>query len=271
SGVVLTQGNMSEDEMIKAARELNYSETTCIRKLDKDIYDIRYFSPTQEVDLSVHAALSTFWTLAERGYIDNREEKRSVLQYTKAGQLHVDITFHKDEVKFIDIELPSMSILHDVEDRESVAAAFGLDVEEIGIGEAINPVVIDNGIATMLIPIKERKSLLTVVPKRRRMKELSKRYHCLSYHLFYYDSASNTADQRNFSPAIGVWEEAGTGTGSGAMYYYLRSKHVFSADHLVARQGQEIGRPSEIYVSEKAGRIYVGGTARIVMEGIMRI
>ncbi|MDY6044748.1 MAG: PhzF family phenazine biosynthesis protein, partial [Peptoniphilus sp.] len=46
SGVVLTQGNMSEDEMIKAARELNYSETTCIRKLDKDIYDIRYFSPT---------------------------------------------------------------------------------------------------------------------------------------------------------------------------------------------------------------------------------
>lgn len=271
SGVILTQGNMSEDEMIKAARELNYSQTTCIRRLDKDIYDVRYFSPTREVDLSAHAALSTFWTLAEQGYIDNREEKRSIVQYTKAGPLHVEITFHNENVKFIDIELPEITRREEVEDISPIARAFEIDPEALGIASFPTPIVADNGIPTMIIPVREREALFTVTPKRRRMEELARRYNCLSFHLFYYDPKSHTADQRNYSPSIGVWEEPATGTGSGAMYDLLKRAKILDSDHLLARQGQEIGRPAEIYVSEKLGKIYVGGTSRIVMEGIMRL
>lgn len=51
SGIVLTEGKMTDEEMLKAARELKHSETTCIRRLDKDIYHVRYFSPVCEVSL----------------------------------------------------------------------------------------------------------------------------------------------------------------------------------------------------------------------------
>lgn len=95
SGVVLTEGKMTEEECIKAARELKHSETTCVRRLDTDIYHVRYFSPVKEVSLSGHAALGTFWTLAHLGYIDGREEEVQIRQYTKAGALRVKIQFHE--------------------------------------------------------------------------------------------------------------------------------------------------------------------------------
>ena len=271
SGIVLTEGNMSEDEMQKAARELNHSETTCVRQLDRDIYDIRYFTPMSEVALSGHAALSTFWTLAEQGYINAREKNLRIVQYTKAGQLHVDIEYGRHGVKFIDVELPLMNSMNDVKDLEEVASAFSIEAGDLAADAALAPAIIDNGIVTMVIPVKDREVLFTLEPKRRRMEELAKKYHCLAFHLFYYDGETGVAEQRNFSPTIGIWEESGTGTGSGAMYYYLKVKNKLTKETLIAHQGQEVGRPSEIIVSEKNGRVYVGGTACIVMEGIMRI
>ena len=83
SGIILTQGKMSDEAMQKAACELKHSETSCIQRLDKDIYAARYFSPVREVVFSGHSALSAFWTLAEFGYIDGREDVHRVLQHTK--------------------------------------------------------------------------------------------------------------------------------------------------------------------------------------------
>ena len=271
SGIVLIEGYMSDEEMQKAAQELKHSETTCVRQLDRDIYDIRYFTPTKEVDLSGHAALSTFWTLAEQGFINYRGESVRILQHTKAGQLHVDIEFHDDKVKFVDVELPLMNSMKEIEDAEEVARAFSINREDVGIDEDMLPAVIDNGIATMVIPVKNKEVLLNLNPKRRRMEVLAEKYGCLAFHLFYYDSEKGVAEQRNFSPAIGIWEESATGTGSGAMYYYLKAKNKLAKEKLVANQGRKIGRSSEIFVHSKNERIYVGGTACIVMEGILRI
>lgn len=271
SGIVFIEGHMSDEEMQKAALELKHSETTCVRQLDRDIYDIRYFTPTKEVDLSGHAALSTFWTLAEQGFINCRGESVRILQHTKAGQLHVDIEFHGDKVKFVDVELPPMNSMKEIVDVEEVARAFSINSEDIGVDDHMLPTVIENGIATMVIPVKNIEVLLNLNPKRRRMEELAERHGCLAFHLFYYDSERGAAEQRNFSPAIGIWEESATGTGSGAMYFYLKAKNKLAKEKLVANQGRKIGRPSEIFIHSKNERIYVGGTACIVMEGILRI
>lgn len=270
SGIVLTEGKMTDEEMLKAARELKHSETTCIRRLDKDIYHVRYFSPVCEVSLSGHAALATFWTLAELGYIDGREDNLRIRQYTKAGALHVDFQFNNGEIRFVDIELPKMKIATEVEDVASVAEAFKLTEASIGCEKSLKPAVIDAGIKTMIIPLNSRDLLHTMVPKRRRMEELTEKYGAQCYHLFYYDGTSRV-DQRNFSPAVGIWEESGTGTGSGAMYFYLREKGLLDGEKITCYQGDEVGRPSEIVLKEKNGSIYAGGRACVVMEGIMRL
>lgn len=164
-----------------------------------------------------------------------------------------------------------MNSMKEIKDVEEVARAFSIKREDMGVDEDMLPAVIDNGIATMVLPVKNKEVLLNLNPKRRRMEELAEKYDCLTFHLFHYDSERGVAEQRNFSPAIGIWEESATGTGSGAMYYYLKAKNKLAKEKLVANQGRKIGRPSEIFVHSKNERIYVGGTACIVMEGILRI
>lgn len=272
SGIVLTKGDMSDNEMQKAARELNHPETICIRKLDRDIYSARYFTPTEEIKISGHAALATFWTLAKFGYIGSSESKKKVLQYTGAGPLCVYLSFRGGEVDFVDVQLPEMKVTSAVEDLEALAEAFEVDADHIGTGDVnLIPAVVDGGVETMIIPLKKAADLYEVYPKRRNLAMLSEKYHCKSFHLFYYDEEKKIVEQRNFSPSVSVWEEAGSGTGSGCTYFYMKENGILSENRLRARQGQEVGRPSEIEVSEKDGHIFVGGTARIVMEGILRL
>lgn len=268
SGVVLTEGKMTDEECLKAARELKHSETTCVRRLDTDIYHVRYFSPVKEVSLSGHAALGTFWTLAHLGYIDGREEEVQIRQYTKAGALRVKIQFYEEKVSFVQIELPKMKVVEEIEDVREVAEAFKLDLEDLDA--ELKPAVIDAGIRAMVIPVREKAVLKKMEPKRRRMARLTEKYGCQCFHLFSYDG-DGCVVQRNFAPSAGIWEESGTGTASGAMYAYLKEKNRLARRKITCRQGEEIGRPSEIVLDEIDGAIYVGGKACVVMEGIMRI
>ena len=268
SGVVLTEGKMTDEECLKAARELKHSETTCVRRLDTDIYHVRYFSPVKEVSLSGHAALGTFWTLAHLGYITGREEEVQVRQYTKAGALRVKIQFHEEKVSFVQIELPKMKLVEEIEDVRDVAEAFKLDLEDLDA--ELKPAVIDAGIRAMVIPVREKAVLKKMEPKRRRMARLTEKYGSQCFRLFSYDG-DGCVVQRNFAPAVGIWEESGTGTASGAMYAYLKEKNRLAHRIITCSQGEEIGRPSEIVLDEIDGAIYVGGKACVVMEGIMRI
>lgn len=268
SGVVLTEGKMTDEECLKAAWELKHSETTCVRRLDTDIYHVRYFSPVKEVSLSGHAALGTFWTLAHLGYIDGREEEVQIRQYTKAGALRVKIKFHEEKVSFVQIELPKMKVVEEIEDVREVAEAFKLDLEDLDA--ELKPAVIDAGIRAMVILVREKAVLKKMEPKRRRMARLTEKYGCQCFHLFSYDG-DGCVVQRNFAPSAGIWEESGTGTASGAMYAYLKEKNRLARRKITCRQGEEIGRPSEIVLDEIDGAIYVGGKACVVMEGIMRI
>lgn len=268
SGMVITEGKLTDEECLQAARELKHSETTCVRRLDKEIYYVRYFSPVKEVSLSGHAALGTFWTLAELGYIDGREEEKQIRQHTKAGALRVKIQFHEEKVTFVSIELPKMKFVEEIDDPRRVAEAFKLDPGDLD--GALKPVVIDAGIRAMVIPVKDRDVLKNMEPKRRRMDLLTEKYGCQCFHLFYYDGEESIY-QRNFSPAVGIWEEPGTGTASGAMYAYLKEKNRLARDQITCYQGEEMGRPSEIVLDEIDGAVYVGGKACVVMEGIMRL
>jgi len=83
AGVVTDATGLTEDVMQKIAREMALSETAFIidkrgsgprsgRAGDAD-FDVRFFTPWNEVDLCGHATIGGFWLLAELGIIDPRE------------------------------------------------------------------------------------------------------------------------------------------------------------------------------------------------------
>ncbi|MFQ3678935.1 MAG: PhzF family phenazine biosynthesis protein [Pseudanabaenaceae cyanobacterium] len=66
AAVVWLPEPLAEGQYGAIAAEMNLSETAFVRPVG-DIYELRWFTPTQEVDLCGHATLATAWFLQARG------------------------------------------------------------------------------------------------------------------------------------------------------------------------------------------------------------
>jgi len=69
AGVVLDADSLSEEQMLKIAKEVGYSETAFVMKSTKADFKVRFFTPTDEVDLCGHATIATFNLLRDLGAI----------------------------------------------------------------------------------------------------------------------------------------------------------------------------------------------------------
>lgn len=72
--------------MLDVAREMNLAETAFLVR-SKDGYDLRWFTPTVEVDLCGHATLASAHVLWEDGHLERIEQARF---HTKSGLLTAD-------------------------------------------------------------------------------------------------------------------------------------------------------------------------------------
>ena len=64
AAVCLLDQDISEEEMQKIASEMNLSETSFVIPIDKEgSYNLRWFTPKQEVNLCGHATLAASWIL----------------------------------------------------------------------------------------------------------------------------------------------------------------------------------------------------------------
>ncbi|MBO4915377.1 MAG: PhzF family phenazine biosynthesis protein, partial [Oscillospiraceae bacterium] len=88
AGVVLLNegaGFPEESFCVKTARELRYSETAFVRQLDGQTFQIRYFTPTAEVDLCGHATVGSFTALRRSGRIGDGDYPYVFSDRTGAG------------------------------------------------------------------------------------------------------------------------------------------------------------------------------------------
>ncbi len=67
AGVCILNNEMSNEKMLKIAREIGFSETAFIKKIeDQDTYSIRFFSPKREIPLCGHATLASAKIIFEK-------------------------------------------------------------------------------------------------------------------------------------------------------------------------------------------------------------
>ena len=69
--VILGEKENYPDEILmkNIAAELKHSETAFVKKIDNKKFKIRYFTPTEEVELCGHATISVFSALRELNLI----------------------------------------------------------------------------------------------------------------------------------------------------------------------------------------------------------
>lgn len=251
AGVVILDSGLDFPEperMRLTAAELRYSETAFIKQLDDTTFNIRYFTPADEVDLCGHATIASFHCLREAGLVKAGSLVKNV---TLAGELNIavgadSILMDMAAARYIgDIKEPSqVDELYKVmglDPKKNISALESQCLAAGGDGSGLMPEIISTGLPDIIMPVADRNQLAAISPDFAALTELSRKYNVVGVHAFTLDggqfrpvgdnglSVSGSSDSnpavtafcRNFAPLYDIDEEAATGTSNGALTYYL--------------------------------------------------
>lgn len=278
AGVVLDAGGLDERQMLNIAREVSLSETAFVRKVEEKEYDyeVRFFTPTEEVDLCGHATIATFFILAQNGLIKEKSKKVIVRQKTLAGILPVEIHFNENKVQKVMMTQKKPEHIFTLNKINEIASIMGIDSCDIGLdGFQVLPMAYSTGLPDIMLPVKNIEILRNIDPNHEELIRYSVKHNIVGVHAFTLkDYNKGIISCRNFAPAFGIKEEAATGTSNGALAAYLIRNGIIKINekvNLICEQGYFMERPSQIYVEaiqdNKDLTIKVGGKAVLTIDG----
>jgi PhzF family phenazine biosynthesis protein len=268
AGVVPDSNGFSEDEMRYIAQEIGFSETAFVQSSECADYRVRFFTPSEEVDLCGHATIAVFSLLFQKEVL----KPGKYTQETLAGTLSVEI--RSNGQVFMEQALPEF---HEEIEKEEIEASLNTDPDAICTDLPVQ--IVSTGLKDILIPLKDLETLLSIRPDPDAVTEISRKYLAVGYHLFCMETKyGSTAHCRNLAPLYGIPEESATGTSSGALSCYLYHHGIITdASALVFEQGYSMGKPSEILARLERDdegnitQVMVGGKAAITGERTVEI
>lgn len=267
AGVVPEGSGLTAQQMQKIAMEMNLSETAFLLPGGEDYdFEVRFFTPMEEVDLCGHATIATFHLLRELGRIP--EGKTKLVQKTLAGKLEI----HLQPEGSVLMRQAQPRQIKTYKDVAELAAVMGTAVEDVTLpGVLACPESWSTGLPDILMPVRSVSLLRAMRPDMERLSTYSKAEAVTGVHAFSLDEAGQVWC-RNFAPACGILEEAATGTSNGALGACLHHQGWKAENPLAftAHQGDWMGRPSRIAVSITGGsvpEVWVGGRAVTVLAG----
>jgi trans-2,3-dihydro-3-hydroxyanthranilate isomerase len=260
-------GKLSGVEMQAIAREINFSETTFILsdQPDKGGYDVRIFTPREEVPFAGHPTLGTAYII-QQDILQGRAAK--VVLNLKVGQ--IPVTFSQDGYCWMQQIQPVFGPQHAA---AVLADVLGLDAADIDERFPIEEV--STGLPFFIVPLKSLEALRKSKVELSRYVELIKNTLAKGILVFCPETheVGNDLSVRVFVDYYGVPEDPATGSGNGCLAGYLVKHRYFgyATINIRSEQGYEIGRPSLLLLrAEGIGDkidISVGGKCVVVAKG----
>ena len=273
AGVVPEADGLSTAQMQAIARELGASETAFLSATDGADHRIRYFTPTQEVDLCGHATIASYALLAA----DETIEPGGHTLETNVGVLNIDV--QDDGVVWMTQSRPEVEAVE--ADYTRVAAALGVDPARLrDIGADLPIARATTGLPFLIVPVNFLEALGGVQPDLEAIEALADDHDATGIYAFTFDTldAESTLHARMFAPGAGVDEDPVTGTASGACGAYLAAYDAFDElpDDLRFEQGHFVDRGGLVRVAvavDDRGRkqVQVGGEAAVALDGTLTV
>lgn len=268
AGVVLNSENLSVKQMKLIAKEVGFSETAFVSSSNVADFKVRFFTPSEEVNLCGHATIATFYLLSELGMVNSGK----YTQETKAGVLDIEVM--RDKTILMTQSLPEF---FGIIDKVEIADSLNISVDNM----TNMPVeIVSTGLRDIIVPIRTLDSLLSIKPNFDKISKISEKYGAIGYHVFTLETKlEGNAHSRNFAPLYSIPEESATGTATGALSSYLFKHGVLSPgdlDSLIFEQGYSMDMPSEIMVSlsvdkDIINKVRVGGKGSNIKEITVKI
>ena len=246
------------------AQEIGFSETTYVTAIRDDGYDVRIFTPVEELPFAGHPTLGTAFVLAGLGLV-----LPNMVQTSAAGDVPVVVDL--DDGTATMRQLPP-TFGQPFTDREAVARAAGLRADELG-HQPFVPV--STGIAHLMVPVVSEDALRRASRDDLGCAEVTERANAESVYLFAIRGEGDVI-ARMFDRSIQIGEDPATGSAAGPLGVYLAEHRLAGMPgHITIAQGEMVGRPSFLQVDVDRGDsgwvAHVGGGVRIVGEGSFRL
>jgi PhzF family phenazine biosynthesis protein len=271
AGVVPSAGDLSEDQMQAIARELGASETAFVRPASESRHRVRYFTPTQEVDLCGHATIAAFSHLAQTGALDPGPHEVA----TNVGTVEVRVDDDDAPTVWLTGREPTVDTV-DL-DYSRVGEALGIDPAALAdVGADLPPAVASTGLPWLCLPVNFLEQLGSAAPQPGLVDDLATEHDAAGVYAFTFDTldADSSLHARAFAPGIGVAEDPVTGTAAGACAAYLSHVDAYEDEtaygDLRFEQGHFVDRPGLVR-ARVADDVAVGGTATVALDGTLSV
>ncbi|MBN8210591.1 PhzF family phenazine biosynthesis protein [Bacillus sp. NTK071] len=235
--IVLVDEELSEEVMHRYAKEFNQPITTFVR-VGEEVVHLRWFTPTQEIDLCGHGTLAAAHVLWSEGHIPSGQ---SITFSTKGGKLRAEQVKNKILLGFNQIRAEMVNItkeLREVVNVDVKAAAWAKD--------------------RYILEFEQEEDVIQAIP------DLSKMDHLPGAGVVI-TSKGTTSDivSRYFAPKIGVKEDSVTGSAHCALASYWNQ--LTGDTKWSAYQASERGGFIEMELD--GADVTLGGECIVLMKG----
>jgi len=240
AGVCLLDYWLEKNEMQKIAAENNLSETAFLVKVDSH-YEIRWFTPTSEINLCGHATLASGFVIFN--FLNLKAEKIEFISPI-SGTLSVE-----KESELLLLNFPSIPP-KPCETPSNINKAFGkMPVEVLAADD-------------YLLLFESEKELLSLNLNFEEIKKFNLRGVIVTSRGTDCDFVS-----RFFCPKFGINEDPVTGSAHCTLIPYWKEK--LKKNHFFAKQISE--RSGELFCKDNKSRVTIGGNAVCYMQGKVTI
>jgi trans-2,3-dihydro-3-hydroxyanthranilate isomerase len=261
-------GDLGTETMQLLAREIGFSETTFVTRIAvaRDRYDVRIFTPVEEIPFAGHPTLGTAFALASSGAV-----ARVVTQVSAAGEVPVEIDPEAGSGRMRQLP-PTWATPFG--DRELVARAAGLGVDDLD--PTLPMQIVSTGLGHLLVPVRSEAALRRAERDGRTCVLVQGASGAASVYLYAIRGDGDVV-ARMFDPSEEIGEDPATGSAAGPLGAQLALHGLAGMPgRIVISQGDQVGRPSRIEVDalvegDDGWAIHVGGGVRIVGEGTFDI
>jgi trans-2,3-dihydro-3-hydroxyanthranilate isomerase len=257
---VFTDGRgLPAEQMQRAARELNLSETVFFLPAERDgDLRIRIFTPASELPFAGHPVLGSAFLAGEL------MQAASVRLETGAGVVPVELRRQRGQIVSGRMEQP-IPEWAPYEQPERLLAALGVASSGLPV-EAYR-----NGPRHVFVALDGETAVAALRPDLGALADLG------DIGVSCFAGAGARWKTRMFAPGLGVSEDPATGSAAGPLAIHLaRHGRTGFGEEIEIRQGAEIGRPSVLLArvdgsAQRVERVLVGGSAVIVARGEYRL
>lgn len=235
AAICILEDWLNEDQMLSIASENNLSETAfCVKSSNN--YELRWFSPVEEIDLCGHATLATAFVI--KNYLDKSCD--CINFETQSGILEV-----KTEGKYLSLNFPS---------REAKPCTVNNNLIE-ALGAKPKEVLASRDYLAIFDSEEEIASL------KPNMEQLKK----IDHFGVIVSAPGKQADfvSRFFAPKAGIPEDPVTGSSHCTLIPYWAKR--FSKSKLRALQISQRG--GELICKHMEDRVEIAGEAALYLKG----